>query len=96
MDVACGDYARRGNEVFMDDGGDMGHEVMILSGGRGRYRVLSAAQEPGVTPDPGLIGQYFSGPPLLRSTAAKRRWRRGRPSRFCGHSAVSQVPSTAR
>jgi hypothetical protein len=62
MDVACGDYARRGNKVFMDDGGDMGHEVVILSGSRGRYQVLSAAQEPGVTPDPGWIDQNFSAP----------------------------------
>jgi hypothetical protein len=58
----AGDYARRGNKVFMDDGGDMGHEVVVLSGGRGRYQVLSAAQEPGVTPDPGWIGQNFSAP----------------------------------
>jgi hypothetical protein len=62
MDVACGDYARRGNKVFMDDGGDMGHEFMILSGSHGRYQVLSAAQEPGVTPDPGWIDQNFSAP----------------------------------
>jgi len=34
--VACGDYARRGNKVFMDDGADMGHEVVILSGSFGR------------------------------------------------------------
>ncbi len=60
MDVACGDYAHRGSKVFMDDGGDMGHEVMILSGGHGRYQVLSAVQEPGVTPDPGWIDQNFS------------------------------------
>ena len=42
-----------------EDGGDMGHVVMVLSGG-GRYQVLSAAQEPGITPDPAWIDQHFS------------------------------------
>lgn len=59
MDVACGDYERRGNTVIMRDGGDMGHEVMVLSGDQGRYQVLSAAQEPGVSPDPAWIDQNF-------------------------------------
>ena len=42
-----------------EDGGDMGHVVMVLSGG-GRYQVLSVAQEPGITPDPAWIDQHFS------------------------------------
>jgi hypothetical protein len=33
--------------------------VMILSDG-GHYQVLSAAQEPGITPDPAWIDQHFS------------------------------------
>jgi hypothetical protein len=60
MDAACGDYERRGGQVQFEDGGDMGHVVMVLSGGA--YRVLSAAQEPGVSPDPAWIGQHFSAP----------------------------------
>ena len=59
MDVACGDYDRRGGTMYLEDGGDMGHVVMVLSGGS-RYQVLSAAQEPGVTPDPAWIDQHFS------------------------------------
>jgi len=59
MDVACGDYDRHGNMVIMEDGGDMGHVVMMLSGGHGRYQVLTAAQEPGVSPDPAWIDQNF-------------------------------------
>ena len=62
MDVACGDYDRRGNTVIMEDGGDMGHEVMTLSGGHGRYQMLTAAQEPGVSPDPAWINQSFPAP----------------------------------
>jgi hypothetical protein len=60
MDVGCGDYDRRGNKVIMEDGGDEGHEVMTLSRGHGRYQVLSAAQEPGVSADPAWISQHFS------------------------------------
>jgi hypothetical protein len=37
----------------------MGHVVMVLSGD-GRYQVLLAVQEPGVTPDPTWIDQHFS------------------------------------
>jgi hypothetical protein len=59
MDVACGDYDRRGNMVIMEDGGDMGHEVIVLSGDQGHYQVLTAAQEPGVSPDPAWIDQNF-------------------------------------
>jgi hypothetical protein len=59
MDVWCGDYERHGGKVYQDDGGDMGHVAMILSGD-GRYRVLSAAQEPGVSPDPAWIDRHFS------------------------------------
>ena len=59
IDVACGDYDRRGGTMREEDGGDMGHVVMVLSGG-GRYQVLSAAQEPGITPDPAWIDQHFS------------------------------------
>jgi hypothetical protein len=61
MDVACGDYDRRGGEVRMEDGGDMGHVVMTLSG-VSRYQVLSVAQEPGISPDPAWISQHFSAP----------------------------------
>jgi hypothetical protein len=59
MDVACGDYSCQGSKVIMEDGGDMGHEVMTLSGGRGRYQVLTVAQEPGVSPDPAWIDENF-------------------------------------
>lgn len=59
MDVACGDYDRRGGKMYEEDGGDVGHVVMVLSGG-GRYQVLSVAQEPGVSPDPAWIDQHFS------------------------------------
>ena len=59
MDVACGDYDRRGTGVSLADGGDMGHVVMVLSGGR-RYQVLSAVREGGVTPDPVWVGRHFS------------------------------------
>jgi hypothetical protein len=59
MDVACGDYERQGSRVILADGGDMGHEVMVLSGDGGRYRVLTAAQEPGVSPDPAWIDRNF-------------------------------------
>jgi hypothetical protein len=37
----------------------MGHEVMVLSGDHGHYQVLTAAQEPGVSPDPAWIDQNF-------------------------------------
>jgi hypothetical protein len=60
MDVACGDYALSAGKVFNIDGGDQGYEVMILSGSHGRYQVLSAAQEPGVSPDPAWIDRNFS------------------------------------
>jgi hypothetical protein len=59
MDVACGDYDHRGGSMREEDGGDMGHVAMVLSGG-GRYQVLSVAQEPGITPDPAWIDQHFS------------------------------------
>jgi len=59
MDVVCGDYDRRGGKMYLDLGGDMGHVVMVLSDD-GRYRVLSVAQEPGITPDPAWIDQHFS------------------------------------
>jgi hypothetical protein len=59
MDVWCGDYDRRGNKVISEDGGDMGYEVMILSGAHRHYRVLTTAQEPGVSPDPAWIERNF-------------------------------------
>jgi hypothetical protein len=59
MDVACGDYDRRDGRMYFEDGGDMGHVVMVLSGGSA-YRVVSAAQEPGVSPDPAWISAHFS------------------------------------
>jgi hypothetical protein len=59
MEVACGDYDRRGGKMYQEDGGDMGHVVMVLSGAV-RYQVLSVAQEPGITPDPARIDQHFS------------------------------------
>jgi hypothetical protein len=59
MDVACGDYDHRSGSMREEDGGDMGHVAMVLSGG-GRYQVLSVAQEPGITPDPAWIDQHFS------------------------------------
>jgi hypothetical protein len=59
MDVACGDYERHSGKVYEDDGGDMGHVVMVVSGD-GHFRVLSVAQEPGVSPDPAWIDQHFS------------------------------------
>jgi hypothetical protein len=37
---AWGDYDRSGGRMHEEDGGDMGHVVMVLSGG-GRYEVLS-------------------------------------------------------
>jgi hypothetical protein len=59
MDVACGDYDRRDGTMYMEDGGDMGHVVMVLSGSA-RYQVVSAASENGVVPDPAWIDQHFS------------------------------------
>jgi len=59
MDVACGDYDRQGNFFKQKAAYDMGHEVMVLSGDHGHYRVLTAAQEPGVSPDPPWIDQNF-------------------------------------
>lgn len=62
MDVSCGDYGRRGGKVVQEDGGDNGREVMTLTRDHGRYQVLSAAQEPGVSPDPSWIDRNFSAP----------------------------------
>lgn len=62
MDVACGNYERQGNKVLMEYGGDMGHEVMALSGADRRYQVVSAAQEPGISPDPAWISRNFPAP----------------------------------
>lgn len=59
MDVACGDYYRRGAMMYLKDGGDMGHVAMILSGD-GRYQVVSVAAENDVMPDPVWIDQHFS------------------------------------
>jgi len=59
MDVACGNYERRSSAVDLLDGGDMGHVVMVLSGGS-RYQVVSAASEGGISPDPAWIGRHFS------------------------------------
>lgn len=59
MDVACGDYDRRGDAMYLEDGGDMGHVVMVLSGSS-PYQVVSAASENGIVPDPGWIDQHLS------------------------------------
>jgi len=59
MDVSCGDYDRHGGTVYLEDGGDMGHVVMVLSSGR-RYQVLSVAEEGGVTPNPAWVSLHFS------------------------------------
>jgi len=59
MDVACGDYVRRGLWVSLEDGGDMGHVVMVLSGGS-HYQVVSAASEGGISANPAWIDQHFS------------------------------------
>lgn len=59
MDVACGDYYRRGAMMYLKDGGDMGHVVMVLSD-NDRYQVVSAASENGVMPDPAWIERHFS------------------------------------
>lgn len=59
MDAACGDYERRGATIYRQDGGDMGHVVMVLSGS-GHYQVASAASEGGISPDPAWIEQHFS------------------------------------
>jgi hypothetical protein len=59
MDVACGDYDRRGGTMYLEDGGDMGHVVMALAG-RGRYQVVSAVSENGIVPDPAWIDRHFS------------------------------------
>lgn len=45
MNAECADYATR--DCAMRDGGDMGEVVLTLSGVPGRYRVVSASQEPG-------------------------------------------------
>ena len=60
MDVWCGDYGLRGGKMISDGGGDFCHVVMILSGGPAGYRVLSAAQEGGVVPDPAWVSRHFS------------------------------------
>jgi hypothetical protein len=59
MDVACGDYQRRGGAVNLEDGGDMGHAVMVISGGS-HYQVVSETNENVITPDPAWIDQHFS------------------------------------
>jgi hypothetical protein len=60
MDVACGDYDRRSSELYKEDGGDLGHVVMVLSGD-GLYQIVSAARENDVVPDPAWVTQHFSG-----------------------------------
>ena len=59
MDVACGDYDRRGSMMYLEGGGDEGEAVMVLSGGP-RYQVVSAAVEPGVSVDPAWVSRHFS------------------------------------
>jgi hypothetical protein len=59
MDVACGDYDRHGARVYLEDGGDTGHVVMVLAGGS-HYHVMSAASEGGISGNPAWIDQHFS------------------------------------
>jgi hypothetical protein len=59
MDVACGDYDRRGSMMYLEDGGDMGETVMVLSGSS-PYQVVSVAVEPGVSVDPAWVSRHFS------------------------------------
>jgi hypothetical protein len=54
---AC--YDRRGSMMYLEDGGDMGEAVMVLSGGS-RYQVVSVALEPGVSVDPAWVSRHFS------------------------------------
>lgn len=90
MDVWCGDYERYGGKVYGDDGGDMGHVVMVLSGD-GRYQVLSVAQEPGVSPDPAWIDRHFSDRAAAEINSGGGRWRQCPTTGHCCPLAARQA-----
>jgi hypothetical protein len=90
MDVACGDYDRRGGTMYQEDGGDMGHVVMVLSGAA-RYQVLSVAQEPGITPDPAM-----DRPALFRPRRCRDQQRPGADGANAGQPGAAGLGLRAR